>query len=287
MRWPGTPTLLPIKSIRWLLCLAVLVTAPAHAGQLMLPEVYTKQVEVTGWLMSEKLDGVRAYWDGKHLLSKNGNVFYPPMAFIQGLPPFSVEGEIWGGRGSFEQTVSIVKKQEPHDGWLKLKMAIFDVPEAPGGFTERIAKAKRWFTAHPSAYAFVIPQTLIKSPVLLGQHLDHVEELGGEGLIIRKPDALYTAGRSTEILKVKKYQTAEAVIIAHLPGKRRNKGRLGALLVEADNGMRFKIGSGFSDAERDSPPPVASVITFKYYGKYQSGIPKFASFLRIRSDQDL
>jgi DNA ligase-1 len=253
----------------------------------MLPEVYTEQVEVTGWLMSEKLDGVRGYWDGERLLSKNGNAFFPPTAFIKGLPPFPVEGEIWGGRGSFEQTVSIVKREKPHDGWLKLKFAIFDVPDAPGGFTERIAKAERWFAKHPSAYAFVIRQILIESPVKLEQHLAHIEELGGEGLIVRKPDALYVPGRNTEILKLKKYQDAEAVVIAHLPGKGRNKGRLGSILVEMDNGIRFKIGGGFSDAERDDPPPVGSVITFKHYGKYQSGIPKFPSFLRIRSDQDL
>ena len=133
----------------------------------------------------------------------------------------------------------------------------------------------------------MIQQTLIKSPAILQQHLAHIEELGGEGLIIRKPDALYAAGRSAEILKVKNYQDEEAVVIAHLPGKGRNEGRLGSLLVEMDNGMRFKIGGGFSDAERDSPPPVGSVITFKYYGKYQSGTPKFPSFLRIRSDRDL
>jgi DNA ligase-1 len=257
------------------------------AGQPMLPEVYTGQVEVTGWLMSEKLDGVRGYWNGKQLLSKNGNAFFPPRAFVQGLPPFPVEGEIWGGRGSFEQTVSIVKKEKPHDGWLKLKLAIFDVPDAPGGFTDRIAKAEGWFAAHPSVYAFVIQQIVINSPGMLEQHLAHVEELGGEGLIIRKPYALYASGRSTEILKVKKYQDAEAVVLAHLPGKGRNKGRLGSMVVEMDNGMKFKIGGGFSDAERDSPPPVGSVITFKYYGKYQSGIPKFPSFLRIRSDRDL
>ena len=285
MRRQGTPSALSVKIVLLLLCLALLLTAPAYAGQPMLPEVYTEEVDVTGWLMSEKLDGVRGYWDGERLLSKNGNAFFPPKEFIKGLPPFPVEGEIWGGRGSFEQTVSIVKREKPHDGWLKLKLAIFDVPDAPGGFTERIALAESWFATHPSAYAFVIEQTLIESPAELEQHLARIEELGGEGLIVRKPDALYSAGRSTEILKVKNYQDAEAVVIAHLPGKGRNKGRLGSILVEIDNGIRFKIGGGFSDAERDEPPPVGSVITFKYYGKYQSGIPKFPSFMRIRSDR--
>ena len=253
----------------------------------MLPEVYNAQVDVAGWLMSEKLDGVRGYWDGRHLLSKNGKAFFPPAEFVRGLPPFPVEGELWGGRGTFTQTIAIVSKENPHSGWLQLKLAIFDVPEAPGGFTRRIAKAVAWFAAHPSAYAFVIPQTRVRNREELQQHLVQIEKRGGEGLIVRRPDATYTAGRSAEILKVKKYQDTEARVVQHLPGKGRNAGRLGSLLVEQEDGLRFKIGGGFSDAERESPPPVGALITFKFYGKYPSGIPKFPSFLRIRQDQNL
>jgi len=253
----------------------------------MLPEIYTEQVDVSGWLMSEKLDGVRGYWDGKHLLSKNGNPFSPPVEFIQGLPPFPVEGELWAGRGSFAQTISIVRKEQPHSGWLQLQLAIFDVPKATGGFTDRIAKASDWFAAHPSAYAFIIPQTQVIDSADLQQYLADIEKLGGEGLIVRKADALYAAGRSTEILKVKNYQDTEARVIAHLPGKGRNEGRLGSLLVELEDGTKFKIGGGFSDAERVSPPPIGAVVTFKFYGKYPSGIPKFPSFIRVRLDQGL
>jgi DNA ligase-1 len=221
------------------------------------------------------------------MLSKNGNVFHPSAAFVRDLPPFPLEGELWGGRGSFEQTVVIVKKQHPHDGWLQLKFAIFDVPKVPGGFTERIAEADDWFATHPSAYAFVIPQTRVRDPRDLQLELARIEKLGGEGLIVRQPDAHYAVGRSAEILKVKNYQDAEATVVAHLPGKGRNEGRLGSLLVELGDGRQFKIGGGFSDAERESPPPVGAVVTFKFYGRYQSGIPKFPSFLRIRRDQDL
>ncbi len=281
---------IPAKSHRifWLLlCCGLLLTAPSSATELMLPEVYSEQVDVNGWLMSEKLDGVRGYWDGKQLLSKNGNTFYPPAAFIQGLPPFPLEGELWAGRQSFEQTVAIVKRQQPHDGWLQLKLAVFDVPKAPGSFTERMAKAEQWFAAHPSAYAFIIPQTRVLNSADLQQQLAQIEKLGGEGLIVRNPEAHYAAGRSVEVLKVKSFRDAEAVVIAHLPGKKRNEGRLGSLLVELDNGIQFKIGGGFSDAEREVPPPIGAVITFKYYGKYQSGIPKFPVFLRIREDKGM
>ncbi len=286
-QWLKSPLAKPHRLFRLLLYCGLLITVPSNAADLMLPEVYTNQVDVSGWLMSEKLDGVRGYWNGKQLLSKTGNVLSPPTVFVDDLPPFPLEGELWAGRGTFEQTVAIVKKQHPHSGWLQLKLAIFDVPKAPGGFTERMAKAREWFTAHPSAYAFIVPQTEVHNSAELQRQLARIEKLGGEGLIVRKADAPYTAGRSAEILKVKNYQDAEARVIALLPGKNRNKGRLGALLVELDNGIQFKIGSGFSDAEREVPPPVGAVITFRFYGKYQSGIPKFPAFLRIRQDNDL
>lgn len=264
----------------WMLSPAV----HGFAVELMLPQVYSEQVDVSGWLMSEKLDGVRGYWDGKQMLSKNGNRFYPPSSFLQDLPPFPLEGELWGGRGTFEQTVSIVKKLQPHSDWLQLKFAIFDVPQAPGGFTARLTKAKDWFAAHPSAYAFVISQIPVQDQTHLQKELQRIEMLDGEGLIVRRPDAIYAVGRSPEILKVKQYQDAEATVVAHLPGKGRNVGRLGSLLVVLADGTRFKIGSGFSDADRESPPPIGTVVTFKFYGKYQSGLPRFPSFLRIRLD---
>ncbi len=270
-----------------LCCTGLLFTVQSWGAGPMLPQVYTPQTEVSGWLMSEKLDGIRGYWDGKNLLSKNGNPFSPPTAFTHNLPPFALEGEIWAGRGQFEQTLAAVKQQQPHDGWLQLQFAIFDVPEAPGSFTVRIAQAATWFAAHPSAYAFVIPQIPLRDQAQLQQELQRVENLDGEGLIVRKPEALYAAGRSTEILKVKNYQDTEARVLAHLPGKGRNTGRLGALLVALDDGIQFRIGSGFSDAERESPPPIGTLVTFKHYGKYQSGIPKFPSFLRIRKDLGL
>lgn len=284
-RRPGSPG--KILLLVALLCCGLLLAGRAAAGELMLPQVYAGQVDVAGWLMSEKLDGVRGYWDGKQLFSKSGRLLHPPPAFIRELSRFPLEGELWAGRGRFEQVVSIVKQEQPHDGWLQLKFAIFDVPQAAGGFAERLKRAADWFSAHPTPYAFVIPQLPVRDRDHLQQELQRVVKLGGEGLIVRRPDALYVAGRSSEILKVKTCQDAEATVLAHLPGQGRNAGRLGALLVELEDGTRFRIGSGFSDAERKSPPPIGSVVTFKHYGTFASGIPRFPSFLRLRSDRDL
>ncbi len=268
----------------WLLPAASLQSA---SPEMMLPGVYAETDDIAGWLFSEKLDGVRGYWDGEKLWSKNGKELQPPAAFVGGLPDFALEGELWGGRGTFEKTLSIVLKKEAHAGWLQLKFAIFDVPKARGAFTLRLKKAEDWFAEHPSPYVFVIPQMPVRHGAHLQQELQRVQDLGGEGLIVRDPAALYTGGRSTQILKVKEFQDAEAVVVEHLPGQGRNLGRLGALLVELPNGIRFKIGSGFTDGQRDSPPPLGEVITFKYFGYHSSGIPRFPSFLRIRGDKDL
>ena len=275
------------KIICLLLCCGLISVVPTQAREPMLPKVYSEQIDVCGWLMSEKLDGVRGYWDGQQLFSKNGHPLNPPPEFIRELPDFPLEGELWGGRGTFAQTAGIVRRKQPDDGWLQLGFAIFDVPDASGGFTQRIEIVQNWFAVHPSVYAFVIPQVIVPDSEYLLQELQRIEKLGGEGLIVRKPDALYSAGRSIEILKVKSYQDDEATVIAHLPGKGRNAGRLGSLLVELKNGQQFKLGSGFSDDERNNPPAIGVVITFKFYGKYPSGIPKFPSFLRVREDISL
>jgi DNA ligase-1 len=268
-----------------MLIVTVFGGSPGQALETMRPLVYEGGIVFSDWLMSEKLDGVRGYWDGRRLLSRNGTAFDPPPAFIRNFPDFAIEGEIWGGRATFEKTVGIIKKQGPHAGWLKLKFAIFDVPAAPGGFEERLSRAADWFSEHPSEFAFVIGHRPVESEAHLSAELNRIERLGGEGIILRRRGSPYTAGRSRDILKVKRYSDMEAVVIAHLAGKGRNEGRMGSLLVELpDNAIRFRIGSGFSDRLRENPPPIGSLVTFKFYGFYASGIPRFPSFLRIREE---
>ncbi|MBU0479554.1 MAG: DNA ligase [Proteobacteria bacterium] len=265
--------------------LAIFLSGTAAAAlELMLPQVYEQNIDVAGWLVSEKLDGVRGYWDGKRLLSKNGIPLNPPAEFLKNFPDFALEGEIWGGRGTFEKTVGIVKKQQPHSGWLDLKFAVFDVPEADAPFVQRLQKGAEWFAEHPSGYVFLIAQKSVKSKEDLKEELFKVESVGGEGLIVRRPDTFYRMGRSSDILKVKSYQDMEGEVVAHLPGTGRNRERLGALLVELPNGTRCKIGTGFTDEERVHPPQVGTTITFKYYGFYKSGLPKFPSYLRVREE---
>ncbi len=275
-----------LKKICCILLLVICMSTCPHvfALDILLPGVYEENIDISGWLMSEKLDGVRGHWDGEKLLSKNGNPFNSPAEFIKNFPDFSIEGEIWGGRNTFERTSGIVRKQKSNNGWLELEFVVFDVPGAMGGIEERLDIARKWFRENPSEYVFVITQKRVRDREHLKEELKRVEEMGGEGLIVRKTNSLYSKGRSNEILKVKSYFDMEGVVVDYIAGKGRNMGRMGSLLVELPDKTRFKIGTGFSDEERKNPPAIDSVITFKYYGFNKSGIPRFPSFLRTRPD---
>ena len=259
---------------------------PAVAGEpppLLLAKPYTDDIDVRDYWVSEKLDGVRAYWDGRRLLSRRGNVFQAPAWFTEGFPPYPLDGELWLGRGAFEATVSAVRKQRPVAAeWRQLSYQVFELPGAAGDFSQRLARLERIVAAANSPYLKLIPQQRLADQAALQKKLDEIVAGGGEGLMLHRADSLYETGRGNALLKLKTYEDAEAVVIAHLPGKGRNLGRLGALLVEMPDGRQFKIGSGFSDQERENPPPVGALVTYKFYGLSRRGIPRFASFLRIR-----
>jgi DNA ligase-1 len=120
----------------------------------------------------------------------------------------------------------------------------------------------------------------------LRTELARVEALGGEGLMLRQPASRYIAGRSTTLLKVKSFLDAEARVVGHTRGTGRHAGRLGALEVELPNGIRFSVGTGLSDAERDQPPAIGALITFRYQELSNDGVPRFPSFVGVRDDAE-
>lgn len=251
---------------------------------LQLATVYRQDIEITDYWVSEKLDGIRARWDGNKLLTRNGNVIHAPMWFIADFPSETLDGELWIERQRFEQTASIVLRHTPTDDWQIIRFMLFDLPEHAGDFTERLTQLQRLVKQTKSPYLHVIPQSKLADQKLLMAKLDELVAQGAEGLMLHHQNAYYQDGRSASLFKLKKYQDAEAKVIAHLPGKGKYHYMLGALLVELDDGLQFKIGSGFSDLERQNPPPVGAYITFKYYGFTARGIPRFASFLRIKPE---
>jgi DNA ligase-1 len=253
---------------------------------LLLAHSWEHEVDLTGWWMSEKLDGVRAYWDGQRFLSRLGNPYHAPDWFLEGLPATPLDGELWGGRKAFQRTVSIARRQDRSREWKGLAFVVFDAPAMDAPFEERLAFARSHLEAKKPPYARPHEHVRCEGLEHLRSELARVEALGGEGLMLRKPASRYEVGRSSTLLKVKSFRDDEARIVEHLPGEGRHKGRLGALLLELRDGTRFSVGTGFSDAERRSPPAVGSVVTFRYQELSDTGVPRFPSYVGVRDDVD-
>ena len=270
----------------FLLALLLLAPLPARAEPaLLLAEVYRSGIDPADYLVSEKLDGIRAIWDGRTLRFRSGNELKAPAWFVQALPRTPLDGELWAGRGRFERLSAIVRKIEPVDEeWREVRYMIFELPDAPGDFAARAAQIERVIAKAGVPWLQTIGQFRVPDRARLQDKLEEVVRAGGEGLMLHRADAPYLTGRSDVLLKLKPYLDAEARVLAHLPGKGRNAGRLGALLVETPDGQRFRIGSGFSDTAREHPPAIGSLITYRYHALTAKGLPRFASFLRQRED---
>lgn len=268
---------------------AVPARAPRKAADddgppLLLAHTWEPHLDLTGWWMSEKLDGVRAYWDGQRFLSRLGNQLHAPSWFTAGLPPTPLDGELFGGRKRFQRTVSVVRRQDRSDDWREIRYVVFDAPALDAPFEERLAAFTADLRARALAHVEPHPHELCRGTPHLREALAHVESLGGEGLMLRKPRSRYEVGRSHTLLKVKTFHDAEARVVAHLPGAGRHKGRLGALECEMPDGTRFSVGTGLSDEERRNPPPLGAIVTYRYQELSQDGVPRFPSYVGVRDD---
>lgn len=278
--------------LRWLLALwiGVLMSIPftANADEepaILLANVYRNQVDVTQYLVSEKLDGVRAVWDGRRLRFRSGKPIHAPAWFVDALPAQPLDGELWIGRGSFERVSGIVRKEIPVDAeWRHVRYMIFELPGAPGSFRQRVDQIGQLVHQTNVPWLQRIDQSTVSDLNELQQWLATVLDAGGEGLMLHRADAVYETGRSDTLLKLKPWLDAEAEVIAHRAGKGRHTGRLGALQVRTPEGKTFLLGTGFSDAQRQNPPPIGARVTYRYRELTRTGLPRFASFLRVRED---
>jgi len=279
-----------LQIIIWILAStsAIAFEANIHAPPLQLANTYHSEIQVQDYWVSEKLDGVRAYWNGHQFISKQGNIYQAPEWFTKDFPPFALDGELWLDRGKFDALSGIVRKELPLDKeWQRITYQVFDLPEHQANFDERLAYLKNYFLKEQApVWLKLIPQYKVQNEQELLLKLKGIEALRGEGLMLHKGSSFYHDGRDDDLLKLKTYQDAEAQVIGHLPGKGKYSEALGALLVTALNheakGKTFKIGTGFSDLERQNPPQIGATITYKYYGLTSKGLPRFASFMRIR-----
>ena len=260
--------------------------AKEAASQVLLAQVYKSGIDVTQFLVSEKYDGVRAVWDGKNLVSRQGNIIHSPAWFTKDLPKTPMDGELWLGRGQFDVLSAAVRKDVPIDAeWRNITYNIFELPNAAGTFEQRAKHITEIVKKANLPHLKAVAQFRIKDEAELNDKLKQVVKNGGEGLMLHRADALYETGRSADLLKLKPYFDAEAKVIAHTDGKGKYAGKLGALVVETPEGVRFKLGTGFTDAQRSNPPKIGSTVTYTYKDTTKNGKPKFASFLRVRDEK--
>jgi DNA ligase 1 len=226
---------------------------------------------------------VRALWDGQTLHSRAGNVITAPAWFLAKLPKQSLDGELWIGRGQFEKLSGYVRKNVPQDEeWQQIKYMVFELPNAPGTFAERYEQIKRIVAQTNFAQLVAVEQFRLSDNASLKRKLEEIVRAGGEGVMLHRADAPYITGRNDALLKLKPLDDAEATVIGYVPGKGKYEGKMGALQVETADGKRFQIGTGFTDAVRANPPAIGRVVTYTYRGFTKNGLPRFASYLRVR-----
>ena len=271
--------------MRYFIVLILIFSAQVFAQpQLMGLKTYEGQ-DVTGWLVSEKLDGVRAYWDGTQLLSRSGEIYHAPNWFIQALPDFPLDGELWAGRNQFETTVSIVRQHQPDQRWQKVSYQVFDVPEASGGLLQRMAKLTDYLQAHPDSHIKPVSQFILQKTDSLNATLNQIVAQGGEGLVIREPNVSYQPGLTGFAFKLKPKYDDECRVIGYTEGQGKYLGQVGALICLNEQNQKLKLGSGLTDAQRRNPPAIGALVSYQYSGFTAKGWPKHAVFWRERVDQ--
>jgi DNA ligase-1 len=260
----------------------VLHAAP-YSGDAMLATPWQPRLNPADYLVSEKLDGVRALWDGTTLRFRSGRTIAAPAWFVAALPHTPLDGELWAGRRSFEVLSGAVRRESPVDAeWRTLRYMVFDLPHDKRPFAQRALRMAELTAATGQPWLHAIDQSSVSDAASLQARLKAVVAGGGEGLVLHRADAFWTPGRSEALRKLKPQPDEEGTVLAHLPGHGKHQGRMGALLLQTPEGLRFALGTGFSDALRARPPAVGAVVTYRYRDRTASGLPRFASFVRVR-----
>jgi len=261
-------------------------SAVADEGAVQLASVWPPGRSPQGYLVSEKFDGVRAIWDGQSLRFRSGRAMVAPAWFLAALPPIPLDGELWMGRGQFDRVSGAVRRVVPDDAeWRALKYLVFDTWGRAEPFAQRVNHLTQAIAVAGQPWLVAVVHAVVDDAAALQGRLQAVVRQGGEGLVLHRADALWRAGRSDALFKLKPQPDEEGRVLDYQAGKGRFAGLTGALLLETPQGQRFALGSGLSDALRRNPPPVGAFVTYRYRDRTPSGLPRFASFVRVRQPE--
>ncbi len=243
-------------------------------------------IDISQYYVSEKLDGVRAYWDGKFLWSRQGILIQAPKSLISELPVVPLDGELWLGRGRFEDISALIQRNDPsHRSWNHVSFAVFDIPYLTGTFSERYTALKHLLISPPVPSliypVFAIRQTSIRTETELFDLLDDVIAEGGEGLMLHKKNNTYQFGRTSNLLKLKPENILRTKVVSYKPGNGKYKGLVGSLRVISTSGSEFYVGSGLTDKMRKNPPAIDSEICVVHTGYTANGKPRFPRYTQF------
>lgn len=253
-------------------------------------EKFFDKEDIKTYVMSEKLDGVRGIWDGRVFKTRKNYPIFVPLFFTQNFPNFALDGELWIQRASFDQISALIRKNEINNTlWEKVTYNVFDVPNACEEFKlkectllNRLEVLQEYLKKYPNPYIKIIPQIFIKNKKHLNNFYENIIKNGGEGVIVRKNSMSYENKRSNFSLKLKPFFDDECKVVGYTKGKGKYENKIGALLCELPNTKIIKIGSGLKDNDRENPPKIGSIITYKFNGLTKNSLPRFPIFLRVR-----
>lgn len=288
----------------------------------------SKQLNISeppiGWWASGKWDGIRALWDGEKIISRGSGVgkpkvyTYVPEWFKLILPPgVALDGEIWIGRGLFQKTsrLSTLKpgrsytQSQIDEMWTTVTFKVFDIPSEDGPFEQRMDKLNKIVNARKKVWKnteyegkSVFPlqvtgQVKIETIGQLSELYNNLTAEGAEGIMLRAPGTPYETKRSKYLLKYKKQEDAECVVLEYIMGDGRLKGLLGSVKGEIVKdgkltGIITHVGTGFTDSQRDNYInedsaeyiPIGCLISFSYMELTKDGVPRHPVYRGIRDD---
>jgi len=209
------------------------------------------KIDLTGCAVAEKLDGIQARWNGQHLTTRTGNEIHAPAWWTEALPDRPVVGELWAGRGSFQELQSIVCRSTPDDRWRQVEFINFAT----------------------------VDQVAIESPEHFEAIYRNIVDHGGEGVVITDADGTQ--------FKKKPVDDDDGQLIELVAGNGKYEGMVNGFVLKNRSGQVIRISAGLTDDMRINPPAIGSIVRYRYNGLTKKGLPRHARFDGVRAESTM